>query len=185
MRKLIVLSFVCAGLFIGFSADAQEQGDIRASVSLVGGTRAALDTDNGESQLGLGINVGAEYLIVDQLSIAPSYSFFFATEESGVEFNTSAINVDARYYFTTGEFQPYALVGFTSVTAETTIDVQGFSVSASESAGGLNIGAGANYMFSESLFANAQVKYSTVEIEDATGDAGGQIVFGVRVGFAL
>jgi len=102
----------------------------------------------------LGVNAGAQYLIIDQLSIAPSYSYYFPTEESGLEYNLNVINVDARYYLTTGEFQPYALLGFTSITSEVTADDGEFSFSVEETAGGLNAGIGANYFLGDSFFAN-------------------------------
>ncbi|MEP1033697.1 outer membrane beta-barrel protein [Ekhidna sp.] len=170
MKKFTILSLFAAFVLFGFSANAQEQGDIRVGAGLAIGTKAGVD-DDGSEKLGLGINVGGEYLITDVISLAPSYTFFFKSSVGGVDFSLSAINVDARYYF--GDSGVYGLAGFSSVKAKA--ESGGFSASTTE--GGLNIGAGIMYPLSDNLFANGQVKYAT------PGD--GQLVINAGIAFAF
>ncbi len=170
MKKFTILSLFAAFLLVGVSANAQEQGDIRVGAGLAIGTKAGVD-ESGE-KLGVGINLGGEYLITDAISLAPSYTFFFKSSVAGSDFSRSALNIDARYYF--GESGVYGLAGFSSVSAK--VEVPGFgSVSTSE--GGLNIGAGIMYPLSDNLFANGQVKYQT------PGE--GQLVINAGVAFAF
>lgn len=169
MKKFTILSLFAAFLLVGVSANAQEQGDIRVGAGLAVGTKAGVD-ESGE-KLGFGINVGAEYLITDAISLAPSYTFFFKSSVAGTDFSLSAINIDARYYF--GESGVYGLAGFSSVKAKA--EAGGFSASTSE--GGLNIGAGIMYPLSDNLFANGQVKYQT------PGE--GQLVINAGIAFAF
>ncbi len=165
MKKFTILSLFAAFVLFGLSANAQEQGDIRVGAGLAYGTKAGIDASG--SKGALGINFGAEYLITDAISIAPSYTIFFKSEVDlgafgTAEFAPKALNIDARYYFT--ENGLYGLVGFTSIGDAST-----------ES--GLNIGAGIMYPLSDNLFANGQVKYQT------PGD--GQLVINAGVAFAF
>lgn len=179
MKKLLLTAALVA--IFGFAASAQEQGEIRVGAGIAAGTRASVDTDNGESKLGLGINFGAEYLITDAISIAPSYTSYFKTDfGGGVSSSFSELNIDARYYF--GESGVYGLVGFGSVTAKA--EALGFSVSSSES--GINIGGGIMLPLSDNLYANGQLKYNTVKIADAADAEGkGQIVINLGVAYSF
>lgn len=171
MKKLLLTAAIVA--FFGFAATAQEQGDIRVGAGLAIGTKAGAEASatGVDSKLGLGINIGAEYLITDAISLAPSYTFFFKNSIGGADYSLSALNIDARYYFADSGF--YGLAGFSSVSSKA--EGGGFSVTSSES--GLNIGAGIMYPLSDNLFANGQVKYQT------PGD--GQLVINAGVAFAF
>ncbi|WP_436517422.1 outer membrane beta-barrel protein [Ekhidna sp. To15] len=173
MKKFTILSLFAAFVLFGFSANAQEQGDIRVGAGLAIGTKAGAEANGNtvDSKLGIGINLGAEYLVTDAISIAPSYTFFFKNSVGGADYSSSSLNIDARYYF--GESGVYGLAGFASGTAK--VEGGGFSLSTSE--GGLNIGAGIMYPLSDNLFANGQVKYTT------PGD--GQLVINAGVAFAF
>ncbi|WP_425392504.1 outer membrane beta-barrel protein [Ekhidna sp.] len=174
MKKITILSLFTAFILFGVTANAQEQGDIRVGAGLAVGTKAGAEAGTGgevDSKLGLGVNVGAEYLITDMISVAPSYTFFFANSVDGVDYSLSALNIDARYYF--GDSGIYGLAGFSSINAKA--ESGGLSVSDSE--GGLNIGAGVMYPLSDNLFANGQVKYQS------PGD--GQLVINAGVAFAF
>lgn len=141
-----------AAILISSASFAQEQGDIRASGALAFGTKAAADSD-GEGTGGIGINLGAEYVFTDGISIAPSYSFFF--EKNNLK--TSTINIDARYYFATDGTQVYGLLGFASTKAS--VSVGGLTVSSTDS--GLNVGAGAIFPLSDAIGIGLQGKYQT------------------------
>lgn len=170
MKKFTILSLFAAFLLVGVTANAQEQGDIRVGAGLALGTKAAIDESG--SKLGLGINVGGEYLITDQISIAPSYTYFFessVTVDSGfgtfeAKQQLSALNIDARYYFSDNGL--YGLAGFSNLSAD-----------GGGSEAGLNIGAGIMYPMSDSMFLNGQVKYQT------PGE--GQLVINAGVAFAF
>lgn len=170
MKKFTILSLFAAFLLVGVTANAQEQGDIRVGAGLALGTKAGID-DDGSEKMGVGINIGGEYFVTDVISIAPSYTMFFKSTVSGTDFSFSAFNIDARYYF--GESGVYGLAGFSSLSAK----VEGGGFSATDSEGGLNIGAGIMYPLSDNLFANGQVKYQT------PGE--GQLVINAGVAFAF
>ncbi|MEQ6166712.1 MULTISPECIES: outer membrane beta-barrel protein [unclassified Ekhidna] len=169
MKKFTILSLFAAFLLVGMTANAQEQGDIRVGAGLAIGTKAGVD-ESGE-KMGFGLNFGAEYLVTDVISIAPSYTMFFKSSVGGGDYSLSALNIDARYYF--GESGVYGLAGFSSVSAK----VEGGGFSATTSEGGLNIGAGIMYPLSDNLFANGQVKYQT------PGE--GQLVINAGIAFAF
>lgn len=166
-KSLLTVALVAV---FGFASMAQEQGDIRVGAGLALGSKAGLD-DNGDEQLGIGINLAAEYLIIDALSIAPSYTFFFKNEVGGADFSLSSLNIDARYYF--GTSGVYGLAGFASVKAKG----EGGGITVTDTESGLNIGAGIMLPLSDNLFFNGQAKYQT------PGD--GQLVFNLGVAIGL
>lgn len=158
MKKLLLTTALVA--IFAFGVSAQEQGDIRVSAGLALGTKSALD-DNGSTKMGMGLNIGAEYLISDAIGIAPSYDYFFKSEVAGGAISTqaSSINIDGRYYFGDGKF--YGLAGISLARAKATANVGGFSAEATSSSTGLNIGAGAMIPMGDTMFINGQVKYNT------------------------
>lgn len=156
MKKLLTITVCGAALLFGFSTSAQTQGDFRGSLGLAMGTKASVDTDTGDDKLGIGLNLGVEYFVIDKLSVAPSYSYFFPADlGSGVKYNTGALNFDARYYFVESF---YGFAGYSSFMSR--ISGGGASVSASE--GALNLGAGAMLPMNDSMNINLQVKYQSI-----------------------
>lgn len=149
---------------------AQEAGALRAGLGLAIGTETGLD-NNGDEALGVGLNIGAEYFFLDQLSAAPSFTLFFPSSvdlgglgEISVSYNS--INLDARYYFYQSSIEAYGIAGLSiaSVTAETTTNVPFLgqtNVKSSDSEVGLNIGAGANFGLTDVLGLNVQAIYNT------------------------
>lgn len=174
MKKTTILTLVTAFLLTGFITNAQQAGDIRVSGGLAVGTKARFD-DDGDTTLGLGVNLGAEYLITDVVSLAPSFSGFFKNEIGGADFSTRALNIDARYYFGS-DTQLYGLLGFTSVTSK----AKGGGLSITNTDSGLNLGVGANLPFGDSLLGNLQAKFQT-----AADDNDGQIVLNAGVVFGI
>ncbi|MFK8060214.1 MAG: outer membrane beta-barrel protein [Polaribacter sp.] len=160
MKKVLLIAvFAIFGLS---SINAQEKGDFNA----FGG--ATYDEN-------FALTAGVEYLITDDISIAPSFTYFFVDKPAGA---TSAsgtqLNIDARYYFGgTDELNWYGLVGYGTRTAK----VSGGGVSVSASVGGLNVGAGGLYSISDSLNLIAQAKYFT------GGDGAFVPTLGVQFGF--
>lgn len=144
-----------AAFCLAFCFDAAaQQGDIRAFAGLGLGTNAGVDEDNFDSAMRLGLVLGGEYMITDDLSAAPSYEYYLPQDIGGVNYRTSSLNIDARYYF--GQF--YGLAGL-SVASATAGDGNGNSVSASES--GLNLGGGAMISMGDGMHLNLQAKYNT------------------------
>jgi len=191
MKKFTILTLFTAFLLVGVTANAQEQGMIRASAGLALGTKAAIDESG--TKAGIGINIGAEYLITDNISIAPSYTFFFKSEfdtPDGFGGNVTSsnqfgsFNIDGRYYFGDGDMELYGLfgIGIVSNSFEQSGD-DGFggtiTIDGSDSETGLNIGGGINYPLSDALFLNGQIKYNTVDID------GGQIVINAGVAYSF
>lgn len=153
MKKLLLTAAIVA--FLGFTATAQEQGEIRVGAGLAYGTQATIDLNDGSEKGALGLNFGGEYFITDVISAAPSYTMFFKEEEGGSSFKTSSFNLDARYYFGEGTFYGLAGLGFSSAKAEG----GGFSATSSDT--GINLGVGAMIPAGDALFINGQAKYNT------------------------
>ncbi len=147
MKKLLFTTTLI--VFVGFAAIAQEQGTIRATGALGYGTEIEE----------VGINVGGEYLITDNISAGASFTYFFAPEN--VTFNS--FNIDGRYYFLTDGPYVYGLAGIGIVS--TKVEIPGFfgvpATEVSDSETGLNIGAGAIFPFSDLLGGVVQAKYNT------------------------
>lgn len=161
MKKLLLIAVVA---FIAMPALAQEQGDIRASAGIAFGSKSKID-DSG-SGFGMGINIGGEYLVSDQISVAPSYTFFFKSEQNDGFGSTasnqfSSFNLDGRYYFGDGDMQLYALAGLSFASNKIEQTGGGFAISGKSSKTGLNLGAGLMYPMGDALFLNGQVKYNT------------------------
>lgn len=159
MKKITILSLIITFCFAGITANAQDQGDLRATVGLAFGTKAAIDETGTKG--GLGINAGVEYFATDVISVAPSFTYFFPSSVTffGTEIETkpSSLNVDGRYYFGDGEAQLYGLAGLSFAFAKTTVGGE----SQSDSEVGLNLGGGLQYPLSDGMFLNGQVKYNT------------------------
>lgn len=170
MKKIILLVVVLMA-FIGQSTLwAQEQGKIRAGLGLSMGTKAALDSDTGESKLGFGITVGGDYFITDAIVIAPNFTFFFksSVQITGFDFSqkVSNLDIDGKYYFLNDAVGVYGLFGLSLgfSTVEGVIDLSGFQpipFDESDSMFGVNIGGGADYYLSDKVFLNAQLKWNT------------------------
>ncbi|MFZ1809007.1 MAG: hypothetical protein WAU36_17375 [Cyclobacteriaceae bacterium] len=141
MKKILLGSLILVG-FISISL-AQKTGDLRIGAGLIYGTELEE----------AGININAEYLLTEKISLAPSYSIFFVPDP--VSYNV--LNIDGRYYFLSGSSQVYGLLGFANATS--TIDFFGSKIRARDS--GLNIGGGALFPLNDTFGINAQMKYST------------------------
>ncbi len=183
MKRTITI--IALGLFLMASTQswAQEQGQIRASVSLALGTEAAI-SDTGDSKLGMGINIGGDYFVIDKLSIAPSYTFFFKSSygadtdfgNTELSVKSSSFNIDGKYYLLTEGVNLYGLFGISFASAKVTANFLGTPIDIKDNKTGINIGAGVDFDLSDKLFLNGQVKYNT-PLE--------QLVIGVGVGYVI
>jgi|GEM_PF-1621968 len=182
MKKLLfTFSFVFLSIL---GLQAQEVGQINLNAGLALGTEAGIN-DDGESSLGLGVNLGGEYFITEIISFAPSYTYFFKDEIDGAGFSASirlsALNFDGRYYFLTDDIQVYGLLGGSLLFGKFEQDIEIFGVRSrvedTDSEFGLNIGGGVIYPLEDSFSVGGQVKYQT------PGD--GQLVLNVSLIYRL
>jgi len=190
MKKLL-LSAV-AVLMFAVAANAQEQGQIRARLGLAAGTKAgadiAIDANSGvttvDDKIGLGVNLGVEYFVTDNISISPSYTYFFnSTEDISIDAGFGAsvsgeisikprvFNLGGRYYFG-DDLNFYALAGLAfqsvqyeeSVTATFTDPFSGETITQTEnfesdgSATSFNLGGGVELPLSDVINFNGQIK---------------------------
>ncbi len=179
MKKTITVIAIIAAMAISKQSLAQDQGQIRVGASLALGTKSAI-SDTGSEKMGIGINIGGDYFVIDKLSIAPSYTFFFKSslEEDGydISIKVSSFNIDGKYYFLTDGINVYGLFGisFASIKAET--NFLGTPIEISDSETGINIGGGVDYALTDKLYLNGQLKYNT-PLE--------QLVINLGVGFNI
>lgn len=195
MNKKITLLILGYLFLIGAQSIAQEKGQIRVGASLAMGTKATIN-DTGNSKLGMGINIGGDYFIIDNLSFSPNYSSFFKSSYYpetfappsgfGVKYSLhfSSLNIDGKYYFLTEKINLYGLLGFSFTRKKTrasyinvpnNIDLLPFPDDVNNNIG-INIGAGVDFDLSDKFFLNGQVKYNT-PLE--------QLVIGVGVGYVI
>ncbi|WP_143962445.1 hypothetical protein [Litoribacter populi] len=137
MKKLLfIFTFV---MTVGL-AEAQQRGEARVQF---GG-------DFGFTTELFGLNFGAEYFLVDRISLAPNHTIYFW--ENG---RASNLNIDARYYFTEGILQWYGMAGFTNNWENPDLIGGDFRTSRA----GANLGVGGVLKFADRLAFNPEFKY--------------------------
>ncbi|MEM1407750.1 MAG: outer membrane beta-barrel protein [Bacteroidota bacterium] len=174
---------------------AQEVGKINVFGGFVLGTAAGID-DDGSSKAQLGVNLGVEYFITNEISAAPSYTSFFESEAGadGAELTAkyNAINLDGRYYFYENEFRLYGLLGIAILNSEienppflSGVGGGGTSVitftpgeTIDDTDVGLNLGGGIVLPIVERLGFNGEIKYQTPGDGQLVLKAG--ILFGIN-----
>ncbi|PVW17409.1 outer membrane protein [Marixanthomonas spongiae] len=167
-KKLIFTAFLFfAGLVV-----SQAQIDTRIGAELAYGT----EIEN------LGIGANAEFGVLDNLSISPSFIYYFPKEEGPIKVNWWEINGNVNYYFIQDEgFHLYGLGGlnYTNVSIDADIDYGdfGYSVDSSDGRFGLNLGAGANMDLGSNIMPFAELKYVIID--------GGQLVLAAGVKFNI
>src|SRR5690606_6123993 len=86
----------------GFVFSAQAQESTRIGAFLAYGT----EIEN------IGIGANAEFPIIENLTISPSFIYYFPKEEYGIKMNWFEVNANANYYFVTQDnMEVYALGG--------------------------------------------------------------------------
>ena len=139
-------------LFTGMLS-AQEKGNFTAFV----GDSYTFDPEVNT----IGITFGGSYTFLDNMAIAPSFSYYFIDGREVLDLSYTELNLDARYYFVNkDQFNVFGLVGF----AQRTSSEKGLG---SVSREGFNIGAGASYKLNDHFGLLAQAKIIKVKDTDA------------------
>ncbi|MEM9857376.1 MAG: outer membrane beta-barrel protein [Bacteroidota bacterium] len=171
MRCLLIIFLIS----ISVNAISQVAGKIRAFGGFALGTEAGINND-GSSSAQLGFTLGGEYFVTDQISAAPSYTYFFKSEigsDNSVKF--SAVNLDGRYYKEFNAVTLYGLFGIAIVRSKVELPPRIVSVGGggttvttftdgetiTDSDAGLNFGGGVIIPFADRLGFNGQIKYQT------------------------
>lgn len=94
-----ILLFISLLFLPPLLAEAQTQGDIRLPI----GSEYAISIE------AIGVNIGAEYFLSDNVSFVSNYTHFFPDQGKAGSFN-----LDARYYLSQEILQWYGLLGFTN-----------------------------------------------------------------------
>lgn len=162
MKKIIVtLCFVC---FTSFLINAQD--DMRIGVLLGYGSEI-------ES---FGIGVNAEFPIIENLTISPSFMYFLPKDQEFIKTTIFEINGNANYYFVeTESLSFYGLGGLNYTSVKVEVEDFGFgfgNVSGSDGKIGLNIGAGANFNMGSNWMPFAELKYVLSDFDQLVINAG-------------
>jgi len=167
MKKTVLFIAFIVGMLV--KAQAQDGTKIGAFVAY------------GSEIENIGAGVNAEFPIIENLTVSPSFIYFFPKEEYGMKWSWFEVSGNANYYFVNEEkLSVYALGGLNYSSVKVSYDESfGFGGSSSASDGklGLNFGAGANFNVGGSIVPFAELKYVIIE--------GGQLVAGVGVKFNL
>ncbi len=167
MKKIVLLFIISLGLIL----TAQAQEDIRIGAFLAYGS----EIEN------MGIGVNAEFPILENLTIAPSFIYYLPKEEFGVKINWLELNANANYYFVANEgISVYGMGGLNYSSVKVSYDnnyLFGSNYSATDGRIGLNLGGGINFNIGSRFVPFATVKY--VVIDD------GQLVAAAGVRYTL
>ncbi|PZD77103.1 outer membrane protein [Mesonia sp. K7] len=152
---------------IAFSAQAQKETHIGAMLAY------------GSEIENIGIGVNAEFPMMENLSISPSFIYYFPKEEYGLKVNWFEVNANANYYFVNQEnMGVYALGGLNYSSVKVSYDDAWLgNYSASDGRFGLNLGGGVNFKIGGKITPFAELKYVIIEE--------GQLVAGAGVKFSL
>ncbi|MBF8149123.1 outer membrane beta-barrel protein [Winogradskyella sp. F6397] len=169
----MTLKSLCLGVFIAvlapFVSNAQDQ------TKLGGYLAYGTEIEN------IGIGVNAEFPIADQLTIAPSFTYFLPKDEFGVKVNWFELNGNVNYYFVdSSNISVYGLGGLNYSSVKVSYDdAVGFGgdFSASDGRFGLNLGGGANFEIGSNILPFAELKYVIID--------GGQLVIAAGVKFNI
>lgn len=145
MKKTFITAlFICMGSLL-----------VQAQQNNVG---VALAYGSEIENLGLGVN--AEFVIMDNLTIAPSFIYFFPEKNSYVTIDLWELNGNAHYYFLNNEkIGVYGLGGINYTHASAKTDFLGYSTKAKSGEVGLNLGGGFKYHLNEQWSPAAELKY--------------------------
>lgn len=166
------ISLFFLSLFSLSTASAQEI-DTRIGGMLAYGTKIE----------NIGIGANAEFGIIENLSISPSFIFYLPKKNGPVKTNWFELNANANYYFLSEDkFDVYGLAGLNYSQIKVKFDgpahgVYGEGISASDGRVGLNIGGGANLNLDGNIIPFAEIKYVIID--------GGQLVIAAGVKFNI
>src|SRR5690554_2555054 len=150
MKKIMVT--LCMVTFSFLSVNAQE--DTRLGAMLAYGT----EIEN------IGIGANAEFPIMENLTLAPSFTYFLPKDESSIVKTTFfELNANANYYFLQDDsFSIYGLAGLNYTNVKVKVEDFGLGfgdASVSEGKIGLNIGGGVNFNLDKNWTPFTELKY--------------------------
>ena len=153
---------------LGFVFSAQAQENTRIGGFLAYGT----EIEN------IGIGANAEFPIMENLTISPSFIYYLPKKEYMVKVNWFEVNANANYYFINQDnLSVYALGGLNYSSVKVSFDDAWLgSYSSSDGRFGLNLGGGVNFNLGV-ITPFAELKYVIID--------GGQLVAGAGVKFNL
>lgn len=157
-------------LFFGGIFLSTAQTDTRLGVLIAYGS----DIEN----VGLGVN--AEFPVMENLTISPSFIYYFPKENYlTVDMNWWELNANANYYFVDNQnLGFYGLAGLNYSHVSVDLNTPGSpSIESSDGKFGLNIGVGSNFNINSKITPFAQAKYVLID--------GGQFVIGAGIRFSI
>lgn len=154
---------------LGFAFSTQAQESTRIGGFLAYGT----EIEN------IGIGANAEFPIMENLTISPSFIYYLPKEEYGMKMNWFEVNANANYYFVSQDnMSVYALGGLNYSSVKVSFDNARLgNYSASDGRFGLNLGGGINFKIGGNITPFAELKYVIID--------GGQLVAGAGVKFNI
>lgn len=154
IKKGIIFTLLIFGISSATYAQRYTKtSKFRMSLSGAMGTKSGFGDDYLDPSIGMGVNVGAEYVFHKFFSGAVSYTHFFTGSDELT--NYGALNVDGRYYIPSEKLDTklYLLLGYATIFEKLG--------GTSSSEGGFNLGLGINHAYSKNWGLNAQAKYQT------------------------
>lgn len=129
-----------------------------------GGVVLGYGSDISKPSVGLKV----QYDLIEQVSFASSFNYYFQDKSEGVKMNWWDANVDAHWNFVHKDnAKIYALAGLTYLHGKASLDAEydeeDYEVSASEGKLGANIGLGGQLNLSENWVMAAEVKYQVID----------------------
>ncbi|EGV44182.2 porin family protein [Bizionia argentinensis JUB59] len=128
-----------------------------------------------EKVSGAGVTAKAQFNITNEIAISPGFTYFFGTAVYGFNQNMIAVDVNGHYFFDImdDKLKIYPLVGLNFSSYKTGYSNYYFQTSeVSNSTFGANIGAGAQYKFTEKLSVYLEPKYVASEFGQVIVNAG-------------
>ena len=156
MKKLSFVLFI-ASMFFSTNVFAQEQGDMAIGGNLImAGDKTKL----------YGVGAKFQYNMFSKIRLDGSFSFFLPKKEKhefpggSIETTLGMWNFSANVHWLIGRnnFKFYPLAGFGIAGLSAKVSAMGESDSANESYRGFNLGAGIEYILSETLAINFEYR---------------------------
>ncbi len=161
MKNIYKAAIVTIALVMtAVTAQAQEKGDMAAVAKFAFGT--------GDRWSNFGIGAEFQYNVMDPLRLEAGFTYFIPKDKLSMW----DLSVNANWLFRVGGgVNVYPLAGIGILGSR--VSVLGVSVGASDFA--FNIGGGADFFVSQSMFINAEAKYMIA--------SGGRLILSAGVGF--
>jgi outer membrane immunogenic protein len=110
------------------------------------------------------IGILGEIGIMDKLTVAPSFAYYFIEKNSFAKSSFFEFNANANYYFITeGSFHVYGLAGLQVARSSVSMNLGGIgfgNFGGSATKVGLNVGGGANMDLGSKIMPFAELKYT-------------------------